>query len=143
MPVRAAIAKVRAELGREYDLVIGGKLIKTADKIKTLNPAKPSEVIGRFQSGSKDQAARAVETAHRTFATWSRTPAAERARFQSWTSSMAPSKVQLRLALLMIPPDVGPAGRWRRWAAGWSRWECCPPRPHCGRRAAPRRCAPG
>ena len=40
--MRAAIEKVRSELGREYDLVIGGKLMKTAEKIKSLNPAKPT-----------------------------------------------------------------------------------------------------
>jgi len=31
--MRAAIEKVRAELGREYDMVIGGKRIRTAEKI--------------------------------------------------------------------------------------------------------------
>ena len=40
--MRAAIAKVRGQLGHEYDLIIGGKRVKTADKIKSLNPSKPS-----------------------------------------------------------------------------------------------------
>ena len=39
--LRSAIGKVRAQLAREYDLIIGGKRIKTADKIKSLNPSKP------------------------------------------------------------------------------------------------------
>ena len=30
--MRAAIEKVRGELGREYDLVIGGRRVKTAEK---------------------------------------------------------------------------------------------------------------
>jgi len=30
--MRAAIAKVRGQLGREYDLIIGGKRVKTTDK---------------------------------------------------------------------------------------------------------------
>ena len=34
--MRAAIEKVRGELGREYDLVIGGKHVKTNDKIRSL-----------------------------------------------------------------------------------------------------------
>ena len=38
--MRAAIAKVRAQLGREYDLIIGGKRVKTTDKIKSLNPPR-------------------------------------------------------------------------------------------------------
>ena len=31
--MRAAIAKVRGQLGHEYDLIIGGKRIYTTDKI--------------------------------------------------------------------------------------------------------------
>ena len=44
--MRAAIAKVRGQLGREYDLIIGGKRVKTADKIKSLNPSQPSQIVG-------------------------------------------------------------------------------------------------
>ena len=47
--MREAIEKVRNELGREYDLVIGGQRIKTAEKIQSLNPAQPSEVVGIHQ----------------------------------------------------------------------------------------------
>ena len=39
--MRAAIEKVRGQLGREYDLIIGGQRVKTSDKIKSINPAKP------------------------------------------------------------------------------------------------------
>src|ERR1039457_7493198 len=48
--MRQAIAEVRAQLGREYDLVIGGEPIRTADKIISVNPANPSEVIGIHRS---------------------------------------------------------------------------------------------
>src|SRR5487761_233852 len=47
--MREAIARVRAELGREYDVVIGGQRIRTTGKIKSLNPAKPSEIVGIHQ----------------------------------------------------------------------------------------------
>ena len=52
--MRAAIDKVRGQLGREYDLIIGGKRIKTEDKIKSLNPAKPSQVVGLHQKAGKE-----------------------------------------------------------------------------------------
>src|SRR3954462_14009887 len=39
--MRAALDKVRAELGREYSLIIGGENIKTTGKIKSINPAHP------------------------------------------------------------------------------------------------------
>ena len=48
--MRAAIEKVRSELGREYDLVIGGRHIKTTEKTTSLNPAKPSEIVGVHQA---------------------------------------------------------------------------------------------
>ena len=38
--MRAAIERVRGQLGREYDLVIGGRRVKTTDKIKSLNPSQ-------------------------------------------------------------------------------------------------------
>ncbi|MGH9902194.1 MAG: L-glutamate gamma-semialdehyde dehydrogenase [Pyrinomonadaceae bacterium] len=77
--MRAAIEKVRGELGREYPLVIGGERIKTEAKFESLNPAKKTEVVGRFQKATVELARRAVETAHETFATWRATPPAERA----------------------------------------------------------------
>jgi 1-pyrroline-5-carboxylate dehydrogenase len=77
--MRAAIEKVKGELGREYPLVIGGERIKTEGKLESINPARKTEVVGRFQKASAEQARRAVETADETFKTWSRTSAEERA----------------------------------------------------------------
>ena len=77
--MREAIEKVKAELGREYPLVIGGERIKTEGKHESYNPAKKTEVVGRFQKATQDLARRAVETAAETFQTWRFTPATERA----------------------------------------------------------------
>ena len=49
--MKAAIEKVRNELGREYDLVIGGRHLKTGEKTNSINPAKPSEIVGIHQIG--------------------------------------------------------------------------------------------
>lgn len=77
--MRAAIMKVRSQLGREYDLIIGGKRVKTADKIKSLNPAKPSEVVGLHQKAAKEQVEPAMNAAVKAFESWSRTSVEERA----------------------------------------------------------------
>ncbi len=77
--MRAAIEKVKSELGREYPLVIGGERITGGKTFDSYNPARKTEVVGRFQKASEDLARRAVETAHETFATWRNSPAAERA----------------------------------------------------------------
>ena len=77
--MRAAIEKVRSQLGREYDLIIGGRHVKTQDKIKSINPAKPSELVGLFQKAGKEQVEPAMDAALRAFESWSRTPVEERA----------------------------------------------------------------
>jgi 1-pyrroline-5-carboxylate dehydrogenase len=77
--MKAALTKVRAELGREYDMVIGEKLIKTTEKIKSLNPAKPSEVVGVFQSAGREHVEPAIQAAAAAFETWKRTSVEQRA----------------------------------------------------------------
>jgi 1-pyrroline-5-carboxylate dehydrogenase len=77
--MRAAIAKVRAELGREHELIIGGKRVKTTEKIKSLNPAKPSQVVGVHQKAGKEHVEPAIQAALGAFETWGRTSVEERA----------------------------------------------------------------
>src|SRR6202162_4935814 len=77
--MRAAIEKVRGQLGREYDLIIGGKHVKTAEKIKSLNPAKPSQVVGLHQKAGKEHVELAMNAALKAFDSWSRTSVEERA----------------------------------------------------------------
>jgi 1-pyrroline-5-carboxylate dehydrogenase len=77
--MRAAIAKVRGQLGHEYDLIIGGKRVKTTDKIKSLNPAKPSEIVAIHQKAGKEHVEPAMNAALKAFESWSRTGVEERA----------------------------------------------------------------
>ena len=77
--MRSAIEKVCGQLGREYDLVIGGKRVKTSDKIKSINPAKPSQVVGLHKKAGKEHVEPAMQAALRAFDSWSRTSVEERA----------------------------------------------------------------
>ena len=77
--MRAALAKVGSELGREYPLVIGGERISTDAKLDSINPANRTEVVGRFQKATKELANKAVESAATAFRTWKKTSPAERA----------------------------------------------------------------
>ena len=77
--MKAALTKVRAELGREYDMVIGEKLIKTTEKIKSVNPAKPTEIVGVFQSAGREHVEPAIQAAQQAFETWKRTSVEQRA----------------------------------------------------------------
>ncbi len=77
--MKAAIQKVRSELGREYPLVIGGQKVSTKDKLKSINPAKPAELVGLFQKAGKEEVEPAMNAALQAFESWSRTPVEERA----------------------------------------------------------------
>lgn len=76
-----AIAKVEAEAGREYDLVIGGERVKGDGTIVTVNPSKPEQVLGVFQKGTPELAEKAIDAAEYAFEQWSRVSAADRADY--------------------------------------------------------------
>jgi len=73
-----ALAEVRAQFGREYELSIGGQRFRTGDRLKSLNPSHPAQVVGVHEKATADLANRAVEEAYLFFPEWSRTPAVER-----------------------------------------------------------------
>jgi 1-pyrroline-5-carboxylate dehydrogenase len=77
--MREALAQVKSELGRDYPLVVGGERVETGDFLKSRNPARKTEVVGRFHKATKELANRAVEAANETFKTWSRTLPQQRA----------------------------------------------------------------
>src|ERR1700752_1014144 len=91
--MRAPIAKVRGQLGREYDLIIGGKRVKTIDKIKSLNPSQPSQIVGVHQKAGKEH----VEPANQAAALRSMSAPA-------WSSASA---------------TCCASARWNTWR-GWS-----------------------
>src|SRR5690242_2275629 len=76
--MRDALDRVRGQLGREYDLIIGGHRVRTAEKIRSLNPAKPSQVVGIHQKAGKEHVEPVMEAALRAFESWSRTSWEER-----------------------------------------------------------------
>ena len=76
--MRNAIEKVRNELGREYDLVIGGRRVKTEEKLQSLNPAKPSEVVGVHQAAGASEVEPAMRAALNAFESWKFAPVEER-----------------------------------------------------------------
>ena len=78
--MQAALDDVGSRLSRSYPAIIGGKRIETDGEITSVNPANPSQVVGRTASATEREADMALETATSTFETWSRTSAEARAR---------------------------------------------------------------
>ena len=77
--MRDALRQVHSQLGTEYDLVIGGQMVRTKDKIKSLNPAKPSEVVGIHQKSGAEHVEPAMEAALHASESWRTTSWEERA----------------------------------------------------------------
>ena len=77
--MREALRLVRAQLGTEYDLVIGGEMVRTKDKIRSVNPAKPSEIVGIHQKAGAEHVEPAMQAALKAFESWRTTPWEERA----------------------------------------------------------------
>lgn len=74
-----AIRKVERQLGREYPLIIGGKRIKIGNKFKSINPANPDILVGKFQKADSEVAGQAVEIAFEAFNEWKFATPARRA----------------------------------------------------------------
>jgi 1-pyrroline-5-carboxylate dehydrogenase len=77
--MEAALMEVHSHLGHEYDMVIGGRRIRTEGKIVSINPARPAQVVGIHQKAGAEHAALAMEAAQKAFTNWSRVPVQERA----------------------------------------------------------------
>jgi 1-pyrroline-5-carboxylate dehydrogenase len=76
--MKEALELVGSHLGHEYSLVIGGHRIKTEGKIHSLNPARPSQVVGRHAKAGAEHADQAMQAALDAFEIWSRTTVEER-----------------------------------------------------------------
>ena len=94
--MESALEEVQAELGREYDLVIGGTRIRTSGKITSVNPARPAQVVGIHQAATAEHAEPAVQAALAAFPAWSRRTVEERVDFILRVSELV-SKHKLKL----------------------------------------------
>ena len=74
-----AIAAVRAGAGRTIPLVIGGRTMETPDRIPTVNPANPGEILANVCQGGTAEVDAAIAAAQAAFAAWRDKTPAERA----------------------------------------------------------------
>jgi 1-pyrroline-5-carboxylate dehydrogenase len=76
---RQALAGVRRSLGSHKSLIIGGEEVDAGEKIVSLNPAKPAEVVGTVAAAGAPQIDKAFAAAWQAFPGWAHRPTAERA----------------------------------------------------------------
>ena len=65
-----AIDSVRQRLGQTYPLYIAGEEVETEDLLDSVNPASPSEVVGRVCQAGTSEVDRAIAAAQAGFAGW-------------------------------------------------------------------------
>ncbi len=73
-----ALGRVKANLGKEYGMIIDGKERFAAEKFEDRSPADTDVVLGVFQKGTPQDAQDALAAARKAFPLWSHTPWQER-----------------------------------------------------------------
>jgi len=76
----AALERVGRQLGQHYPLIIGGDRVNGNLWFDSVNPAAPSQVVGRVAAAGRNDYERAMRAAQGAFETWSRTDPTVRAR---------------------------------------------------------------
>lgn len=79
--MRRSLKAVRKELNKRYPIVVGGREIWTETEICSVDPARPTEVVGRVCSAGEEHAEAAVEEARKAWRQWKRVPAEQRAQY--------------------------------------------------------------
>ncbi len=67
-----ALAQLKAGLGKDYGMLIGGKDRFTSEKIEDRSPANTDMMLGLFQKGGAQDAVDALAAARKAFPVWSR-----------------------------------------------------------------------
>ena len=77
--LRTALAALTSRLGQRYPLTIGHKKISNRELVPSINPARPSQIIGYWSRATLSDADAALATARLAQPAWAARPAAERA----------------------------------------------------------------
>jgi 1-pyrroline-5-carboxylate dehydrogenase len=92
LKMQEALDLVASRLGHEYPLTIGGGHFETADKIRSVNPALPAQLIGVHQKAGAEHAGQAMSAALAAFETWSRTSVETRVALLRKTAAIIRSR---------------------------------------------------
>lgn len=96
-----ALQKVEKEYGKEWDMVVDGKHIKTKTKISSRNPSNPSEIIGYAQDASINICSSAIESAAKKFGDWRNTSVEKRSDYLFKASKLMREQ-KMELAATMV-----------------------------------------
>ena len=88
-----AVAKLKANLGKEYGMFIDGKDVFADDKYEDRSPVNTDWVLAVIQKGNATQANMAIEAARKAFPAWSRTPWKKRVQLVRKAASIIEKRI--------------------------------------------------
>jgi 1-pyrroline-5-carboxylate dehydrogenase len=101
----AALGQVRDSMGAEHAMIIDGQEVNSVQKFEDRSPINQEWVLGSFQSGTGEDANRALEAAQRAVPTWARMPWKERVETMRRAADQIDARVYEIAAVLSL--EVG------------------------------------
>jgi RHH-type proline utilization regulon transcriptional repressor/proline dehydrogenase/delta 1-pyrroline-5-carboxylate dehydrogenase len=98
---RAALATYSAQLGKKWPLIINGKKSTDREYVASVNPAKPSQIVGHWARATVADAESAVAASVAAFPKWRATPVEDRAKMLERAADLMESR-RLELNALLI-----------------------------------------
>ncbi len=88
-----AVAKLKANLGKEYGMIIDGRDVFADDKYEDRSPVNTDWVLAVMQKGNATQAKMAIDAARKAFPSWSRTPWQKRVQLVRKASALIEKRI--------------------------------------------------
>jgi 1-pyrroline-5-carboxylate dehydrogenase len=101
----AALARVKAGLGKEYGMIIDGKEVRAAERFEDRSPINQDWVLGVFQKGTVEHGRQALAAARKAFPRWSRMPWKDRVRIMHKAADLIDQRIYEFGAVLSL--EVG------------------------------------
>ena len=88
-----AVANLKANLGKEYGMIIDGKDVFADDKFNDRSPVNTEWLLARMQKGNATHAGMAIAAARKAFPAWSRTPWQTRVKLVRKASALIEKRI--------------------------------------------------
>ena len=88
-----AVTRLKANLGKEYGMIIDGKEVFADDRYEDHSPVNTDWVLAVIQKGNATQANLAIEAARKAFPGWSRTPWQKRVQLVRKAASIIEKRI--------------------------------------------------
>jgi len=89
----SAVAELKANLGKEYGMLINGKDVFSNEKIEDHSPVNTDWILALMQKGNADHASQALAAARAAFPAWNHAPWQERVKLVRKAASLIEERI--------------------------------------------------